>query len=76
MKDIIDDPDDEYPLRFNHINELMEIFSALEENNLLEIQRMQESEQELEIKKFQMKTTEAEFATQIALLQFNEQQIL
>ena len=33
---------------------------------------MQESEQELELKKFQMKKTEAAFATQIAILQSNE----
>lgn len=37
---IIDDEEDEFPLRFKDANELMEIFSALEENNLLEIIRM------------------------------------
>ena len=40
LKNIIDDSDEEYPLRFKDENELIEIFSALEENNLLEIQRM------------------------------------
>jgi len=37
---IIDDEEDDFPLRFNDANELTEIFSALEENNLMEIIRM------------------------------------
>lgn len=44
LKPIIDDSDDEFPLRFKDHNELIDIFSGLEENNLLEIIRMQESE--------------------------------
>jgi hypothetical protein len=59
LQPIIDDSDDDFPLRFEHHEELIGIFSALEENNLLEIIRMQESEQELESKKQQMKLTEA-----------------
>ena len=34
LKSIIDDSDDEFPLRFKDHNELIDIFSALEENNL------------------------------------------
>lgn len=34
LKEIIDDSDDDLPLRFNDHNELMEIFSTLEEQNL------------------------------------------
>ena len=44
LKEIVDDPNDDFPLRFRDHNELIDIFSTLEENNLLEIQRMQESE--------------------------------
>lgn len=51
LRQIVDDPDDDFPLRFKDHNELIDIFSTLEENNLLEIQRMQESEQELEAKR-------------------------
>lgn len=51
LKEIVDDSDDDFPLRFKDHNELIDIFSTLEENNLLEIQRMQEAEQELEAKR-------------------------
>lgn len=44
LREIVDDSDDDFPLRFKDHNELMDIFSTLEENNLLEIQRMQEAE--------------------------------
>ena len=44
LKEIVNDPNDDFPLRFRDHNELIDIFSTLEENNLLEIQRMQESE--------------------------------
>ena len=44
LRDIVEDSDDDFQLRFKDDSELMAIFSALEENNLLEIQRMQESE--------------------------------
>jgi hypothetical protein len=51
LREIVDDSDDDFPLRFKDHNDLIDIFSTLEENNLLEIQRMQESEQELEMKR-------------------------
>ena len=51
LKDIVEDSDDDFELRFKNESELMDIFSTLEENNLLEITRMQESEQDLELKK-------------------------
>lgn len=37
LREIIEDSDDEFPLRFKDHHELIEIFSTLEENNLLEI---------------------------------------
>lgn len=37
LRDIVDDSDDDFPLRFKDHNELIDIFSTLEENNLLEI---------------------------------------
>lgn len=37
LKEIVDDSDDDFPLRFKDHNELIDIFSTLEENNLLEI---------------------------------------
>ena len=73
LKLIIDDSDDEFPIRFQHHNELQDIFSALEENNLLEIIRMQESEQELEQKKAQLKKCQDNFATKISQLKENEE---
>lgn len=73
LKLIIDDSDDEFPIRFQHHNELIDIFSALEENNLLEIIRMQESEQELEQKKSQLKKCQDNFATKISQLKENEE---
>lgn len=39
LKEIIEDSDDDMPLRFKDHNELMEIFSTLEEQNLFLIQR-------------------------------------
>ena len=72
LRDIIEDSDDDFQLRFNDPNELIEIFSTLEENNLLEIQRMQESEQELEVKKQIKKETEANQQARKALLEANK----
>lgn len=37
LREIVDDSDDDFPLRFNDHSELIDIFSTLEENNLLEI---------------------------------------
>ena len=37
LREIVDDSDDEFPLRFKNHEELIDIFSTLEENNLLEI---------------------------------------
>lgn len=72
MREIIEDSDDDFQLKFNNPTELIEIFSTLEENNLLEIQRMQESQQELEAKKQQKKDTEAHFERKLAILKANE----
>jgi hypothetical protein len=72
LREIVDDSDDDFPLKFKDHNELIDIFSTLEENNLLEIQRMQESEQELEMKRQQKNKTEFDFANIIAILEANE----
>lgn len=45
LKEIIEDSDDDMPLRFNDPNDLMEIFTTLEEKNLFLIKRCQDSEQ-------------------------------
>ena len=37
LREIVEDSDDDFLLRFKNDSELMAIFSALEENNLLEI---------------------------------------
>lgn len=37
LREIIEDSDDEFILKFSKPEELTEIFSTLEENNLLEI---------------------------------------
>lgn len=37
LREIVDDSDDDFPLRFKNHEELIDIFSTLEENNLLEI---------------------------------------
>jgi len=39
LKEIIEDSDDDLPLRFKDHNELMDIFSTLEEKNLFLIKR-------------------------------------
>jgi len=44
LKEIIEDSDDDFPLRFNDPSELMDIFSTLEEKNLFLIKRCQDSE--------------------------------
>lgn len=72
LKDVIEDSDDELPLRFNEPTELMEIFSVLEEKNLNLIERCQDSEQQLEEKKQQEKIIKAEFSRQIGILEANE----
>lgn len=72
LKDVIEDSDDELPLRFDDPSELMEIFSVLEEKNLNLIERCQDSEQQLEEKKQQEKLIKAEFSRQIGILEANE----
>jgi hypothetical protein len=61
LKEIIDDSDDELPLRFDSPADLMEIFSVLEEKNLFLIKRCQDSEQQLEEKKQNEKIIREEF---------------
>jgi hypothetical protein len=73
LKEIIEDSDDELPLRFNDPSELMEIFSILEEQNLFLIKRCQDSEQQLEEKKQQEKQIKEQFSRQIGILIANEQ---
>ena len=56
LKAIIEDSEDEetaMPLRFTDPNELMEIFSTLEEKNLFMIQLCQDVEMQFEEKKQQ-----------------------
>ena len=72
LKEIIEDSDDELPLRFNDPSDLMEIFNVLEEKNLFLIKRCQDSEQQLEEKKQQEKQIKEEFNRQIGILQANE----
>ena len=45
LQEIYEDSDDEMPINFEDANDLLEIFTSLEESNLLQIQRMQEAEQ-------------------------------
>lgn len=73
LREIIEDSDDELPLRFNDPSDLMEILSVLEEKNLFLIKRCQDSEQQLEEKKQQEKQIKEEFSRQIGILQANEQ---
>jgi len=68
LREIIDDSDDDPPLKFKNHNELMEIFATLEENNLLEIQLMQGYDEELEDLKQQKKAKEREFADALWIL--------
>lgn len=60
------------PLRFNDDQELMEIFSTLEEQNLFLIQRCQESEQQLEEKKLLERKIKNEQMHEYSILQDNE----
>ena len=72
LKEIIEDSDDEIPLRFDNPNELMDIFTTFEEQNLFLIKRCQDSEQQLEEKKGQEKQFKSEFSMQIGILKGNE----
>lgn len=62
LREIIEDSDDDLPLRFNDPSDLMEIFSVLEEKNLFLIKRCQDSEQQLEEKKQQEKQIKEDFS--------------
>lgn len=62
LREIIEDNDDNMPLRFNDPSELMEFFSVLEEKNLFLIKRCQDSEQQLEEKKQHEKQIKEEFS--------------
>jgi len=72
LKEIIDDSDDDLPLRFNDPEELMEIFSTLEEKNLFLIKRCQDSEQQLESQKQHEKEMKERMNKQINILKGNE----
>ena len=72
LKEIIEDSDDELPLRFQTPAELMEIFTTLEDQNLFLIKRCQDSEQQLEEKKQQEREIKEDFTKQIGILRGNE----
>lgn len=78
LKEIIEDSeeDDEkaMPLRFTDPNELMEIFSTLEESNLFMIELCQDVEMQFEEKKLNEKNTKNTFSSQIEVLKSNEEQ--
>jgi len=72
LKEIIDDSDEDDQLRFTDHNDLMNIFTTLEEKNLFLIKRCQDSEQQLEEKKQQEKKIMEQFERQIDLLLSNK----
>lgn len=72
--DLEDDSDDDIPMYFQHPQQLMEIFSALEEQNLFLIQNSQETEHTLEELQHQFNETKINMDLQTANLenQINE----
>ena len=69
--DLIDVPEDYYdePILFDTAEQLMQIFTSLEEKNLEIIKKSQDTEYSLEIKKQQEIRTQKEIGGVIALLQ-------
>ena len=72
LKEIIEDSDEDIPMGFDNPNEMMEILSNFEEQNLFLIKRCQDSEQQLEEKKLDEKKFKSEFSKQIGILKGNE----
>lgn len=60
LREVIEDSDNEYDLGFRDPEELMKIFTELEEKNLNLIEDCQEVEQQLEAKKHECKELEGE----------------
>ena len=67
--EIIDLPEEEAPMYFEHPQQLMEIFAALEEQNLFLIQNSQETEHTLEELNQQFKDTRETMNGQTTQLQ-------
>lgn len=59
-------------LPFKESDELIEIFSEMQEQNLLQIQRMQDAEQQLELKKAHMNRVTSEMTAKLDALCTNE----
>ena len=75
LRDIIEDSEDEetaMPLRFNDPDELSEIFSTLEEQNLFMINICQEYELHIEKQKQQEKEIKHQFSQEVAALTKNK----
>lgn len=75
LKEVIEDSDDEYPLFFEDTEDLLEMFSILEEKNLFLIQQGQESEQALEAKKYEYKEIKKKFEDEIGTLSTSKNEI-
>ena len=58
MREVIEDSGDEFEIPFKEPEQLMEIFSTLEEQNLFLIQQSQETEQQVEQKEHEYKELE------------------
>lgn len=68
LREVIEDSDDDYPLFFAEPDQLLEIFSTLEEQNLFLIQQSQEIEQQYEQKKHEYLMLEQDLNREILLL--------
>lgn len=76
--DLIDVPEDYYdePIYFKNSEQLMQIFTSLEEKNLEIIKKSQDTEYSLEIKKQQEIRTQREIGGMINLLQHNAKELI
>ena len=75
LRDVIEESDDEYPLHFEEPDQLIEMFSTLEEKNLFLIQQGQEAEQVLETKKHEYDKLKGEFNYEIGVLKGSKGEI-
>lgn len=76
--DLIDVPEDYYdePIRFDDADQLMQIFTSLEEKNLEIIKKSQDTEYSLEIRKQEEIRTQKEIGGMINQLQHNAQELV
>ena len=75
MQESLVDSEDDYPLPFDSPNDLLEIFTALEDRNLNLIQRTQENEKTIEEKKILLDQQKKIYSDEVSKLKEREDQV-